>query len=304
MIEHRGLKGLEAVAEHGTVTAAAAALNFTPSAVSQQIGHLASELGVDLLQRDGRRVRLTAAARLLLYRSQEINALWEDTKAQVSASALESVGALRFCGVSSAIAALVAPAMAGLRRTHPRIESSVQEGESADCYRMLAADDADVAVVLPTPGSPPVDDPRFEQWALVDDPQDILLSARHPLADRSGIELSEVAAESWIVKREDNDTYAVLLAACTSAGFAPSVRLEVKEWYAISALVSEGLGICLLPRIIPIPGDHDVVRVPLTGRVDPSRPILVCIRRGSAGHALIRPGLEALTRAAGERQAK
>lgn len=295
MIEHRGLRALEAVAEHETVTAAAAALNFTPSAVSQQIAQLSDELGTPLLERQGRRVRLTAAARLLLHRTQQLSGLWEETKAEVHNSLATPAGRLRFCGVSSAIAALIAPAIAQLQLTYPRIEASVVEEETADCYTLLALDAADIAVVLPTQGSPPHSDPRFEQHTISEDRQDLLTPAGHPLANRATVELAEVASEGWIAKRRDNDTYSLLAAACASAGFTPHIVHEAKEWYAISALVSAGLGLCLLPRLVPIPAEHHVVRIPLSGHVAPTRHLVASTRRGSSEHPLIKLGFEALT---------
>ncbi|CAL9339442.1 Hydrogen peroxide-inducible genes activator [Nocardiopsis dassonvillei] len=294
MMESRGIRALQAVAEHGTVTAAAAALNFTPSAVSQQIGRLSADLGVELLRQRGRRVEPTTAAHLLLHRAQEVNALWEEARAQVAGTAGTVHGMLRFCGVSSAIAAYIAPAASGLGRTHPGVETRIREEESEDCHRLLAAGESDIAVVLPTPDSPAVTDPRFEQRPLSDDPQDLLVPRDHPLAGRPGAELSEAASETWIVKRHGNDTYPLLTTACLSAGFTPRIVHEAKEWYAVSALVSEGLGVCLLPRMVPVPADHRVVRVPLTGPFAPSRRIMTCVRRGSARHPIVRAGLEAL----------
>lgn len=287
------MRALQAVAEHGTVTAAATALNFTPSAVSQQIGQLSTELGTELLERHGRGVELTAAAHLLLHKAQEMNAFWEETKAQVAGSSGAARGRLLFCGVSSAIAAYIAPAVTLLRESHSGIETLIREEESADCYRLLAAEKADIAVVLPTPDSPPRTDTRFDQRPLVDDPQELLVPEGHPLA-RDGVELSEAAGETWIAKRHDNDTHALLSVACASAGFTPRITHEAKEWYAVSALVSEGLGICLIPRMVPVPADHRVVRVPLTGSSRPSRRIITCVRRGSSQHPAIQAGLDAL----------
>lgn len=298
MIGHRGLRALEAVAEHGTVTAAAAALHFTPSAVSQQIGHLATELGAPLLERQGRKVRLTAAARLLLQRAQHLTALWEDTKAEVGNSSTTPAGRLRFCGVSSAIAALIAPTIARIGLVHRYVETSVIEEETADCYKLLALDEADIAVVLPTQDSPPHSDPRFEQHTVVVDRQDVLVPAEHPLARRESVDLTELASQGWIAKRHDNDTYSLLTAACASAGFTPHIVHEAKEWYAISALVSAGLGLCLLPRLVPVPAEHQVVRVPLDGPVTPARHLVAGTRRGSAQHPLVRLGLDTLTEVA------
>ncbi len=276
------------------MTAAAAVLRFTPSAVSQQIAHLADEVGAPLLERQGRNVHLTPAARLLLQRTQHLNAAWEATKAEVSSSSTKPTGHIRFCGVSSAIAALIAPVISRLKLTQSQIRASVIEEETSDCYKLLTLGEADIAVVLPTQDSPAHSDPRFEQHTLVVDEQDVLVPKGHALASRESIDLTELASESWIAKRRDNDTYSLLSAACAAAGFTPQVVHEAKEWYAISALVSAGLGLCLLPRLVPIPAEHHVVRVPLRGAIRPTRRFLTSTRRGRCHHPLIKLGLEAL----------
>lgn len=304
MIEWREIRALEAVEEHGTVTAAAAALAFTPSAVSQQIARLARELDVDLLERQGRRVRLTPAAHLLLNRSRTMNAMWEETKADLSASAETVRGTVRFCGVSSAIAALIGPAVTLLRATHPGLEPVIREEESADCFRLLHTEEADIAVVLPGTDTPPPTDPRFDQRRLLEDPQDLLVPAGHPLVDRDAVELSDARSEAWIAKRHGNDTYTLLTVACAAAGFTPHITHEVKEWYAVSALVSEGMGVCLLPRMVPVPADHRVVRVPLHGPSAPSRQIVTCLRRGSSHQPAVRAGLDALHRVARDERSR
>lgn len=152
-------------------------------------------------------------------------------------------------------------------------------------------------MVLPTPDSPPVTDERFEQHVLSEDPQDLLVAEDHRLAAREHCTLNDAASEAWVVKRHDNDTHTLLMTACAAAGFSPRIGHEVKEWYAVSALVSEGFGVCLLPRMVPIPADHRAVRVPLTGSAAPLRRIITCIRRGSSQNPTIRAGIQALHQA-------
>lgn len=241
MIDWRGVEALRAVAVHGTVTAAAAALGYTPSAVSQQIASLSRSLGVTLLERTGRTVRLSPAAHELLRSAAAIDVAWQESLARLAATATPR-GMLRLCGVSSAIAAIAAPAIATLGRSHPNLSVTVREEESVDCFALVAADDADIALVLPTPDSPDALDPRFEQHALLDDPQDLLVPEGHALCDYPAVALRDAALESWIVKRRGNDSYTLLIAACASAGFTPHVAHEAKEWYAVSALVAQGLG--------------------------------------------------------------
>ncbi|MBN6037295.1 LysR family transcriptional regulator [Amycolatopsis sp. 195334CR] len=279
MMDLRRVQVLRVLADRGTVTAAAEALYVTPSAVSQQLRALADELGVELLVRDGRRVRLTAAAHALLEHADALQEHWERARADLGGSRRT----LRFCGVSSAVAALLSPVAAAMHARDPRRRIELIEEESEECFRLLLAEQADLAVVLPTPASPPVDDPRFEQRVLHEDPQDLLVPTGHPLAGRRAVTLADAAAERWIVKPRENDTYDLLLSACAAAGFTPAIAHQVKEWFAISRLVADGLGVCLLPRIVPIPAEHAVTRVPLTGNPRPVRRLIACLRRGSAG---------------------
>ncbi|OFT60373.1 LysR family transcriptional regulator [Brachybacterium sp. HMSC06H03] len=298
MIDLRRLRALAAVDEHGTVRAAAKALDFTPSAVSQQIGQLARDVDAELLERRGRRVHLTPAAHILLAHAGTIQAQWERAKAELGATTDSLRGTLRICGVSSAIAALAAPATTSLHTKHPHLQVVLREEESADCHRLLLTGEADIALVLPTLDTPPPTDARFEQRYVLDDPQDLLVSVGHRLAGAGSVRLAEVDHESWIVRRHDNDSFTLLSVACAAAGFTPHIGHEAKEWYAVSALVAAELGVCLLPRIVPIPASHPVVRVPLKGRPAPTRQILTSIRRGSAGHPSIGAGLSALRIAA------
>jgi DNA-binding transcriptional LysR family regulator len=198
------------------------------------------------------------------------------------------------------LAAFAAPAVPRLRHNHPRLEVRITEEESSDAYRHLLTEDADIALVLPGPDAPPVTDPRFEQTPLAEDVQDLLVPAGHRLARPEGVSLAEVAGEPWIVKTQNNDTYPLLTVACNAAGFTPQITHEVKEWYAVSALVAEGLGVCLLPRIVPVPSQHPVVRVPLRGEVIPSRRMLACVRRGSAQHPAVAAALRTLRHVAHE----
>ncbi|MFD7714104.1 LysR family transcriptional regulator [Streptomyces sp. NPDC059786] len=292
MIDRR-LHVLRTLAEHGTVTAAAVALHLTPSAVSQQLRLLSRDLGVELLRPEGRRVRLTPAAHIVLRHADTLWTQWEAAQAELARQSGALQGTLRVCGVSSALAALAGPAAARLRRAHPLVEPLIHEEESAECYRLLLADEADIALVLPGPDAPPVTDARFEQAPLMTDRQDLLVPEGHRLTRPGGIRLAEAADQPWIVKTYNNDTYPLVTAACAAAGFTPRIVHQVKEWYAVSALVAEGLGVCLLPRIVPLPPDP-VTRVPLIGDPAPVRQFMTAVRRGSSDHPLIEAALEAL----------
>lgn len=297
MIDPR-LQTLRVLAERGTVTAAAAALHLTPSTVSQQLKTLAHDLEVELLEADGRRVRLTAGARTVLEHADLLHAEWERAKAALAAHRHGAAGTLRLSGVSSALAVLLTPAAAALRSDHPGLTVLLSEEESDDCFHLLLSNHTDVAVLIPTPAGPPADDPRFDQQPLLDEPQDLLVPVGHPFAGRADLRLAETAEQSWIIAPDRLDQYQLLLVACAAAGFTPRITHHAKEWFAISAMVAHGFGVCLIPRLAPVPAEHAVVRVPLHGTPVPSRRIITCVRRGSESQPAISAGLAALRAAA------
>ncbi|SFA81266.1 DNA-binding transcriptional regulator, LysR family [Amycolatopsis marina] len=299
MMDLRRLRVLRVLAERGTVTATAEALHLTPSAVSQQLRQLSRELGVELLRPDGRRVQLSPAARVLLEHTDRLYEQWEQVRAEIAVSEGVPRGRLGMCAVSSAIAALLAPAVTRLRAVYPELRVFISEEESADCFQLLLTEESDIAVILPTPDTPPMTDPRFEHRSLLEDPQDLLVPRGHRLAREDGVELADAAGERWIVKQRHNDTFPLLLAACAAAGFTPDVAHSAKEWFAVSALVAEGLGVCLLPRLVPIPERYPVMRVPLRGSPIPARRIVACVRRGSAEQPAVAAGLRVLGEVAG-----
>ncbi|TWF80184.1 DNA-binding transcriptional LysR family regulator [Pseudonocardia hierapolitana] len=287
MIDLRRLHVLRMLDEHGTVTAAAAALHLTPSAVSQQIRLLGRDTGVDLLERVGRGVRLTPSARVLLGHADRLYADWERVLAE--ATAAPAGGVLRLCGFPTALAALLAPAAAALRDA---LAVEVTEAGNAECFALLLAGEADIAVVLPAPEAPPRDDPRFDQQPLLQDPFDLVVPAGHPLASAAEVDLSAASDEPWIGADRGDDS-AIVLAACSAAGFAPRIAHGAKEWNGVVALVSHGFGVCLMPRLAPVPAHHRVVRIPLRHPA-PSRAVLTCVRRGSGAQPAVARGLAAL----------
>lgn len=290
------------VASHGTVTAAARALNYTPSAVSHQLRSLARELGVTLLVQEGRGVRLTPAARTLLTYADELYARWEEIQAELAATGGRGLGTLRLCGFSTAAAALLPQVATHLRTVHPDTVVQIIEADPEECFDLLLADQADVAVVVATSSLPPSVDPRFDQEPLLDDPLDVLLPTNHPLAAEKSVRLSQTAAEPWILDRPGRPYHQLVMSACTDAGFTPAIAHRATEWETAAALVAAGLGIAMIPRLSRLPAGYAVARVQLHGDPSPSRHILTSVRRGSAEHPEIATTLAALRAVAGRSQ--
>lgn len=300
MIDLRRLHVLRVVHQLGTVTAAARALHLTPSAVSQQLRQLARDLDVTLLEPDGRRVRLTPTAHALLAHADDLAARWERARSELQSDAGRAPAPLRLAGFPSSLTMLVIPAVARLREREPEVTVRVMEIETADAFGRLLADEIDIAVTLPNLAGPPVDDPRFEQQPLLDEPQDLLVARDHPLAGRAAVALDEVAHEPWVLPAAGScDHREITTVACAAAGFTPKVAHEVMEWSAVAAMVAHGLGVCLKPRLVRIP-DLPVVAVTLAEPTAPRRRVLACIRRGSGEQRHIALGLAALHAAAGD----
>lgn len=293
MIDRR-VRVLRMVATCGTVTGAAEALHYAPSAVSQQLRTLAKDLGVELVVQDGRRIRLTPAARVLLDQTESLYARWEEIRGLVALADDEGGGALRLCGFSTAAAALLPRVAAHLRESQPSWQVRVMEVEPKQCFELLLADQADVAVVVATAELPSADDPRFELTQLLVDPLDLLLPENHRLAHEPYVRLADLADEAWIMDRPGRPYHQLLQSACAAAGFTPAVAHHAAEWETGAAMVAAGLGIGLIPRLAHPPAGYHVVRVALSGEPAPSRRIVTGIRRGSREHPTIATALRTL----------
>jgi DNA-binding transcriptional LysR family regulator len=297
MIDLRRLRVLRAVSHYGTITAAAKALHFTTSAASQQIRQLGRELDITLLEPHGRKVRLTPAAERLLEHADAIEARWEQAEIDLRTARDEPAGLLRVCGIPTAVAMLLAPAIAPLRARYPRLSVHIREVEQQAGYDLLFDGAVDLAVLESTPDNPPAGDSRFDQRPLTDDVFDLVLPDDHPLAGRETVRLAETAGEEWILPAVACTCRQHTLAACGAAGFTPNVVHNALEWNAIAHLIAHGLGVGLVPRLAYLPPHLPITRVALAGAA-PSRKLLTCTRAGARDHPAIGATLDELANVA------
>ncbi|MPY58219.1 LysR family transcriptional regulator [Streptomyces spongiae] len=280
MIDLRRLHVLRAVAHYGTVTAAARALHFTTSAASQQIRQLARDLDVDLLEPQGRGVRLTPAAQSLLAHADAIQARWEQAELDLRADHGSPAGVLRTSGFPVAVSVLLAPAAARLRALHPRLSVRIQEAGVPESFDLLFEGEIDLAVVEATPQNPPLADERFDQQPLLDDPFDLVVPEDHPLAGRERVDLADAAHEDWIAPVPESPCRPHVMSACGGAGFSPNVVHHALDWNVTAHLVAHRLGVALIPRLAQLTPHLPITRVGCTG--DPHRKLLTCTRGGAA----------------------
>ena len=280
MIDVRRLLVLQELNRQGTVTAAAAALHLTPSAVSQQLAALSGELGCVVTEKDGRNLRITPAGQVLLSHAGEIAAQLEAMKGDLERHHLGEVGVVRIGAFQTASRQIVVPAAAQLSTTHERLEIELVQTDAPRSLQELAAGRLDIALTVEYVDSPPMTDPRFSRQPLLQDEFRALLPAGHRFAGRRSIALSDLRDETWIGSIPGSPCHFVTMAACAAAGFSPLVRHHIDDWAITLDLVGAGLGVGLIPGLaFPTPRD-DVVIVPLTGR-PAARNVVAFTRRGT-----------------------
>ena len=292
MVDLRRLRALRAVADHGTLAAAADALHLTPSAVSQQLSALEREVGHALLEPAGRSVRLTAAARVLLGHADALFAQLERLQGELAAQD-EMQGEVRIGGFPTALAGLLAPAARPLHAVAPAVTLRVEEAETDEAVAMLVARDVDVILGMECSAAPRRDDTRFHREELLGDILDAVLPTDHPLAGRARIDLAELSDEEWVAPPVGWSCDEVFLAGCRAAGFSPRVAHRAGDWQAVMGLVAGGLGISLVPRLAHTAPPAGVVIVPLIGE-PPRRHVFVACRAGAESSPAIRALLDTI----------
>ncbi|MGA5064187.1 LysR family transcriptional regulator [Streptomyces exfoliatus] len=298
MIEARRLHILRAVADHRTVTAAAAALYLTPSAVSQQLAALEQETGHRLVDRSARGARLTPAGEILLSHANAVLAQLERAESELAAYSSGAAGTVTVAAFATGIGLVVAPALVALARTAPGIRVRVRDAEGDESLLMVLDRQVDVAVAVEYRGAPGEDDARLTRVPLYAEPFDAVLPPGHPLAHQERVALADLGKDTWIGQSTGNPCHDVTVLACEYAGFAPRFAHVSDDFRAVVALASASAGVALVPRSALRGMDlTDVAIRPVDG-VAPTRRVFAAVRRGAEDHPLISPLLTELRAAA------
>jgi DNA-binding transcriptional LysR family regulator len=249
MLDVRRMRVLREVAGCGSFSAAAEALNFTQSAISQHVAALEREVGTQLVERGRRGVRLTDAGRVLVSHADAILARIDSAEDELAALAGLHGGRLRLISFQSGNATLAARAVAAFHERHPDVELSMQEAEPDEAGDRLRAGDADLALVYDHPSVPELIGADLELTPLLDDTYDVILPAGHALAKRRRVNLGDLAEEPWVASSVSGGCRRIMHSLCREAGFEPRVAFEVDETTAVQALVAAGVGVSLMPRL-------------------------------------------------------
>jgi DNA-binding transcriptional LysR family regulator len=290
MLDVRRLRLLSELSRHGTIAEVARVVGYTPSAVSQSLMQLEREVGVALLERDGRRVRLTTAAHGLVGRTDRVLAELDAAEADLAAEHQSVRGEVIIGAFPSAAAELVVPSLAQLSGRHPELVCSVREHEPEDGIPLLRAGQLDLLVSESYEGvrSAPVG--GLEQHPLVTEPLLLMVPENHRVPGR--VALDTLSDASWIGGLAGTQFAAAVERACRRAGFSPRVTHRADEALLLQALVAAGLGVGLLPTLARTdpPGVHYATAVP----APPRRQVIALVRRGAARRPALAVTLEAL----------
>jgi len=243
-MELRQLRYFAAVAEQRHFTRAAAQLHVAQPALSQQIRRLEHELGMTLLDRTSRSVRVTEAGEAVLRRARralaEADAIGADLDAlrglrtgRVLVGAIQALGPFDLPGL-----------LAAFRTEHPGIDLILREETTQEMLALLAADELDLAIAAIEPPPPR----EFATQALYEEDLVLALPPSHPLATRARLALSDLPDEPFILFREGSGLRATTERALAAAGLQPRARLESTELSRVRALVARGLGVAIMPR--------------------------------------------------------
>jgi DNA-binding transcriptional LysR family regulator len=249
MLDVRRLKVLREVAARGSFSAAAEALSFTQSAISQHVAALERETGTQLVERSPRGVRLTDAGRALVTHADAILGRIEDAEEELAAIAGLRGGRLRLACFQSAGATLVPRAVAEFHTRHPDVELSMIEAEPEEAQVALQAGEIDLALVYDFEPIPSMREGELDTIHLIDDPYDVVVPKGHRLAAKRSLALTDLETEPWVASTAGCGCRQISDRACQDAGFKPRVAFECDETLAAQALVAAGVGVGMLPRL-------------------------------------------------------
>ena len=250
MLDLRRLRLLRELNERGTIAAVADALQFTPSAVSQQLALLEREAGVPLLERAGRGVRLTDAALMLVDHADALLERSAIAEADLAAAAGTVAGRGRIAAFQSVMLKLAIPAAHALASQAPRLRCELIESEPEESLPALALGDIDLALGDEWQRQSRRLPEGTQRHDLFEDPVDIVMPARHPLARRykRTVPLSALAGETWASGHPGMGWEEMTYSTCRElGGFEPDIRHRANDANVTLAVVARGLGVALLP---------------------------------------------------------
>ncbi|MEU6388121.1 LysR family transcriptional regulator [Streptomyces sp. NPDC046939] len=285
MLDIPRLRVLRAVVATSSIRASAAALGYTPSAVSQQLATLQRETGLRLFERSGRGIEPTAAGRILAAEADTLFEAFGRVERVVGDLRAGRVGSLSIGYFSSAGSALLAPAVAALRAEFPELRLDLLLTE-------YTQGEPDVDIFVEESGAEHPGAVRVHR--LAEDPYVAVVRADDPLAGLPEVPLADLAERHWV----DNDLHEgtcrqVLLNACAQAGFSPGFVVETHDYRTAMSFVATGIGLTVVPALAIGQLPDGLTTVALVSPT-PVRRLSVAVKESVARHPAVRRTVELL----------
>lgn len=299
MLEMKRLRLLWELSARGTVVQVAEALNYTPSAVSQQLALLEREVGTPLLRRVGRTLELTAAAEALVAETEELLAGLERAETAAHRVSGEVAGSVRIAVFQTAVLAIMPQALRRLRTEHPNLRVEMVQHEPETALHETRVRGFDLVVAEQYPGHATAQFTGLDREPLTLDP--IRLALPRPGASADGVfdtaefdevkRLEDAAQLPWVMEPRGAASRHWAEQACRSAGFEPDVRYETADLQAHVRLIESGNAVALLPGLVGAESRLRMVSLP----GNPHRTIFTAARISNADSpavAAVRQSLE------------
>ncbi|HWY91189.1 MAG TPA: LysR substrate-binding domain-containing protein [Solirubrobacteraceae bacterium] len=290
MLNVNRLRILREVAHRGSFSAAAEALSYTQSAVSQQIAALEAETGMTLLERRPRGVSLTAAGQTLVGHAESVLADLDAAEAALAAIAGLRGGRLRMASFPTAGATLMPLAIATFRSRHPDVELTLAEGEPEQIAPRLRTGELDLALLFEFDASSADGGSELTDGSgsggsltrveLLQDPLYLALPRAHRLAERRRLRLEDLREEAWIQTSRDSPCARHVVRCCHAAGFEPGVSFQSDDYQTVQGLVAAGVGVALIPELALSVVREDIVIRALSPR-PPARRVIAATAAGA-----------------------
>ncbi|MGP3536025.1 LysR family transcriptional regulator [Microbacterium sp. RD1] len=297
-VDAHALRVVKALADHGSVTAAAVALGYSQPAVSQQLRRLERRVGLPLLERVGRGVRLTEAGQVLARHAATVTTALDAAAGDLAELRGQRAGRVRIAAFPSASSAVVPRVIAAVTAQRPGVTIGFIELEPPEAIAAVREGRADVALTFSYAGdrrdAAAEGTSGLSVSTIGSDDVHVVVPTQHPLADRTRVRLQDLRGERWIAGCPQCRGH--LLEACKRAGFEPEIAFETDNFVAVESLVAQGVGVAILPGMA-------VASLPLlTGVAAPrlpdaeARALHVVTARGAEHVPAVRTTLDAIVR--------
>lgn len=249
-LDSHSLRVIRAIADRGSITAAATSLGYSQPAVSQTVRRLEERLGMPVLTRAARGVRLTEAGEVLARHAATVLRAMDSAADELAELSGLRSGLVRIAAFPSASSTVVPRLLGDITKRRPGVRFSYLEAEPPEAVQAVRDHTADLALTFSYPGDP--DDPhRASATGLVSVPlwrEDMLLLVpdAHGLAD-GPIDLASLRDAGWIAGCPRCRGHLVEL--CETSGFTPALNYETDNSQAVISMVAAGLGVALLPSL-------------------------------------------------------